>query len=125
MKTFVIFLSLILSLALCQWNQNQKFAIQPFVFMPADHSYVWRFDSSNVSYYFSAEDQKNYMINSLVYKSHLADSLCKDITILSLKAQKYFELLQEAYLELRRLKSDSLANKLQFIAFDRRFRICK
>lgn len=93
--------------------------------MPADHSYVWRFDSSNVSYYFSAEDQKNYMINSLVYKSHLADSLCKDITILSLKAQKYFELLQEAYLELRRLKSDSLANKLQFIAFDRRFRICK
>lgn len=125
MKTFIIFLSLIPSWALCQWNQNQSFKIQPFVFLPADHSYVWRFDSSNVSYYFSAEDQKNYMIDSLVYKSHLADSLCKDITILSFQAQKYFELLQEAYLELRRLKSDSLADKLQFITVARRFRICK
>lgn len=123
MKTFTVFLSLIPSLALCQSNQNHR--MQPFVFMPADRSYVWHFDSSNVNYYFSAEDQKSYMIDSLVYKSHLADSLCKDITILSLKAQRYFELLQEAYLELRRLKSDNLADKLQFIVFDHRFRTCR
>lgn len=75
--------------------------------------------------YYAASQQKLYNVDTLFAKAQLADSLCKDITILSFKAQRYFELLQEAYLELRRLKSDSLADKLRWVEFDKRFRICQ
>lgn len=91
---------------------------------PIANSYVWRFDSSNVYRYYSVTEQTNYVIDSLVYKANLADSLCQELTNLSLTAEKYFMLLQEAYLELRRLKSDSLANRLQNVTWDRKFKIC-
>ena len=116
---FLACLVLLPALALAQ---AYKWKIQPLVIQP-DRSYVWSFDSSEAFHYYSAEDKKNYVIDSLVYKSHLTDSLCKDITILSLQARRYFELLQEAYLELRRLKSDSLADKMRWVEFDKRFRI--
>lgn len=107
------------TLVLAQWD------LKPLVFQPVHKDYVWRFDSSNVFHFFSASKHRDYRIDSLIYKAELADSLCKDITILSFKAEKYLLLLQEAYLELRRLKSDSLANRLEFVAFDSRFRSCK
>lgn len=133
MKPFVTFLLLpILACAQTEWGQvendpqDDSVAIQRalkltqnFICVDSLSPSHWRF------MYYSLNQNRFYNVDSLVVKANRVDSLCKDITILSLEAQKYFELLQEAYLELRRLKSDSMANRMQFIAFDRRFRICK
>ena len=72
MKTFIIFLSLIPSLALCQWNQNHKWKIQPLVIQP-DRSYVWSFDSSEAFHYYSAEDNKN-----IVFEKEIKGTVCQD-----------------------------------------------
>lgn len=140
MKTFIIFLYLLLT-PFVLYGQYSEFEWGATTKDTNDYSIVIRksiketenfiiIDSFGKDHkqrflYYAAPQQKLYNVDTLFAKAQLADSLCKDITILSLKAQVYFELLQEAYLELRRLKSDSLANRLRWIALDRRFRICK
>lgn len=139
MKTFIIFLLLpILACAQTEWGQVDDDSQSDLVAIRkalksaqvmVSRNFVWIDSSGSKSrwnlHYYSVDRNKVYDIDTLAIKAELADSLCKDITILSLKAQKYFDLLQEAYLELRRLKSDSLADKLRWVEFDKRFRICQ
>lgn len=88
-------------------------------------SYVFKYDSSDVLYFYSADTKKSYFIDSLIFQKNRADSLCREITFISKKAEAYFQALQFVYKSLRNAGLDSLADRIKGISWSYRFRICE